>query len=234
MAKKKYVLDTSVYLTDANSIISYGNNDIIIPFKVLEEIDNHKKRQDSVGLNARQTIRILDALREKGSLYKGVRLGKGRGIVYVKKHNSLLKELDLSIADNEIISVALEEMQINPVRKVVVVSRDINMRVKCDALGLKTEDYITNQVVKDTEALYRGFRSHLVDDELIEQFYNGESIFLEKDEIKPYSNEYIMLVSNINEKKTALARFYNHAMPLKRINGALNQEIKNKILLLIY
>ena len=225
MAKKKYVLDTSVYLTDANSIISYGNNDIIIPFKVLEEIDNHKKRQDSVGLNARQTIRILDALREKGSLYKGVRLGKGRGIVYVKKHNSLLKELDLSIADNEIISVALEEMQINPVRKVVVVSRDINMRVKCDALGLKTEDYITNQVVKDTEALYRGFRSHLVDDELIEQFYNGESIFLEKDEIKPYSNEYIMLVSNINEKKTALARFYNHAMPLKRINGEYKKGI---------
>ena len=225
MAKKKYVLDTSVYLTDANSIISYGNNDIIIPFKVLEEIDNHKKRQDSVGLNARQTIRILDALREKGSLYKGVRLGKGKGIVYVKKHNSLLNELDLSIADNEIISVALEEMQTNPVRKVVVVSRDINMRVKCDALGLKTEDYITNQVVKDTEALYRGFRSHLVDDELIEQFYNGESIFLEKDEIKPYSNEYIMLVSNINEKKTALARFYNHTIPLKRINGEYKKGI---------
>ena len=64
MAKKTYVLDTSVYLTDANALSAYQNNDIIIPFKVLEEIDKHKKRQDSVGLNARNTIRILDSLRE--------------------------------------------------------------------------------------------------------------------------------------------------------------------------
>ena len=69
MAKKTYILDTSVYLTDANSITAYQNNDIIVPFKVLEEIDNHKKRQDSVGSNARRTIRTLDSLRERGSLY---------------------------------------------------------------------------------------------------------------------------------------------------------------------
>ena len=62
--KKTYVLDTSVYLTDANAIYAYDNHDIVIPLKVLEEIDNHKKRQDSVGLNARNIIRILDELRE--------------------------------------------------------------------------------------------------------------------------------------------------------------------------
>ena len=84
MAKKIYVLDTSVYLTDANSIYAYGSNDIIVPLKVLEEVDNHKKRQDSVGSNARHIIRILDSLREKGSLYKGIRIGKGKGILSAK------------------------------------------------------------------------------------------------------------------------------------------------------
>ena len=80
MAKKTYVLDTSVYLTNADSIYSYGNNDIVIPLKVLEEIDKHKKRQDGVGANARKTIRILDGLRGKGNLHKGVRLRRGKGI----------------------------------------------------------------------------------------------------------------------------------------------------------
>ena len=84
MAKKIYVLDTSVCLTDSNCIYSFANNDIILPLKVLEEIDNHKKRQDSVGTHAREVIRKLDNLRENGSLYKGVRLSKGKGILYVK------------------------------------------------------------------------------------------------------------------------------------------------------
>jgi PhoH-like ATPase len=221
MTKKIYVLDTSVYLTDANSIFAYGNNDIVVPLKILEEIDNHKKRQDSVGSNARRIIRILDSLREKGSLYKGIRIGKSKGILFAKafEHSVLPEDFDFNIPDNEIIGVALNEKQRNPNKKVIMVSRDINMRVKCDALGLLCEDYITNQVVKDTRALYTGYKTHLVDDELIDQFYNGESVYLEKDEARLYANEYVMLVSNSNEKKTALARFQNHIKPLKRING---------------
>ena len=82
--KKNYVLDTSVYLTDADSIYKFRNNDVFIPLKVLEEIDRHKKRQDSVGANARKIIRNLDELRLKGNLQKGVRIGKGLGILRVK------------------------------------------------------------------------------------------------------------------------------------------------------
>ena len=74
MAKKTYVLDTNVYLTDAQSISSFENNDILVPLKVLDEIDKHKKRQDSVGSQARAIIRKLDELRAKGSLSKGVRI----------------------------------------------------------------------------------------------------------------------------------------------------------------
>ena len=98
MAKKVYVLDTSVYLTDFNAIKSYGNNDILIPLKVLDEIDNHKQRQDGVGVNARGFIRLLDSLREKGSLIKGVRIGKGKGLISVADYdlsNTLSSGLDL-------------------------------------------------------------------------------------------------------------------------------------------
>ena len=217
MAKKTYILDTSVYLTDANAITAYQNNDIIVPFKVLEEIDKHKKRQDSVGAHARRTIKALDALREKGSLYKGVRIAKGHGILTVKGAESDL--LDTSIADNEIITVALEEQQRSPGRKVILASRDINMRVKCDALGLLTEDYIINQVVKDTEHLYTGVKTHLVDEQIIDQFYDGEETYIYEEDIKLQPNHFLMLVSNANEKKSALARFYSYSKPLKRING---------------
>ena len=84
MAKKTYVLDTNVYLTDAESLMSFSNNDILVPLKVLDEIDKHKKRQDVVGLQARNTIRTLDNLRTKGNLFKGVRLDKGKGIIKIK------------------------------------------------------------------------------------------------------------------------------------------------------
>ena len=79
--KKTYVLDTSVYLTNAECIYAFKNHDIYVPLKVFEEIDKHKKRQDSVGINARRIIRSFDELRVKGSLQKGVRLGKGKGIL---------------------------------------------------------------------------------------------------------------------------------------------------------
>ena len=81
--KKIKVLDTSVLLTDASSLQAFGNNDIVLPLKVLEEIDKHKKRQDTVGSNARRVIRMLDSLREKKSLLKGARLGRGKGMLYV-------------------------------------------------------------------------------------------------------------------------------------------------------
>ena len=227
MAKKIYVLDTSACLTDARCLTSFGNNDIILPLKVLEEIDNHKKRQDSVGTNAREVIRKLDSLRENGSLYKGIKLGRSKGKIYVKLciKKSIPENLDVSIPDNEIIGVALNQKDENPKRKVIVVTRDINMRVKCDSLGLITEDFQSNQVVKDTSHIYTGFTEHLVDEPVLDRFYNEESIFIEKEERRLFPNQYVMLVSNQNEKKTALARFFSHSLPLKRINGGHNKGI---------
>jgi len=220
LAKKTYVLDTSVYLTDSNCINSFGNNDIVIPLKVLEEIDKHKKRQDSVGSQARSTIRSLDALRDKGSLSKGVRIDKGMGIIRVSSYNPLClpDDLDLEDPDNQIIATALSEQEVAPKsRKLVVVSRDINMRVKCDALGLLTEDYNAEQVVDHAEGLYTGRSEILVDEQDIDRFYAGDELWIDPKEHILYPNQFIMLISNSNDKKTALAKFENYSKPLQKI-----------------
>lgn len=238
MAKKTYVFDTSVCLTDAECIYNYGNNDLVIPLKVLEEIDNHKKRQDSVGANARRIIRSLDELRTKGNLQSGVRLGKGKGVLSVRSANTegeerLSPDLDPTIADHIIIATALSVALENVSRKTFLVSRDINMRVICDSIGLTSEDYIENQVIKKESDLYSGLTTCLVDDQIIDMFYDGEETFLDKEEnpnLKP--NQFIMLVSSFNDKKTALSRFIGYNDPLEKVlqfkDGLWGVKARNK------
>jgi len=221
MAKKTYVIDTSVFLSDANALYRFKNNDIVIPIKVLEEIDKHKKRQDSVGFNARLIIKHLDELRVKGSLHKGLRIGKGMGILRVAKASSdLPKDLDFNVPDHQILSVAVHESKENERRKVIVVSRDINMRVIADSLGLISEDYETNSIVEDKDKVYEGFAEVLVDDEFIERFYDGEEMILEESMVKEklYPNQFLLLISSSNPKKSAICRFFDHKKPLKPIN----------------
>jgi PhoH-like ATPase len=223
MAKKTYVFDTSVCLTDSKCIYNYGNNDIVFPLKVLEEIDNHKKRQDAVGANARMIIRELDELRGKGSLQDGVRIAKGKGVLTVRGtspegENRLSTDLDPTIADHIIITTAISEDLKSDSRKTILVSRDINMRVICDSVGLASEDYTENQVIKKESELYSGFMTVLVDDQIVEQFYNGDKIVLDPEEHPGVLlNQFIMLVSSSNEKKTALCRFTGYQRPLSPV-----------------
>jgi len=219
--KKIYVLDTNVHLSDAMAIYEYRDNDIIIPLKVLDEIDKHKKRQDGVGANARKFIRILDELRTRGNLNKGVRLPESTGILRVCNYSPqhIPDGLDVDDADNQIIATALSEKARRKRKKIIVVTKDINMRVKCDSLGFPSEDYNTNKVINTQEELYSGFTKHLVDDQFIDQFYIGkEKLTLDPEEGNFCPNQYIMLVSSQNEKKTALAKFRSYSSPLVNIN----------------
>lgn len=235
MAKKIYVLDTNVLLSDFNSLYSFKNNDLIIPLKVVEEIDKHKKRQDGVGANARQVIRELDKLREKESLIEGVKLGARKGILRVEDCDNSTpfpKELPLTDPDNLILATVHKVRCNNPGVDVVLVSQDINMRVKADSLGMPAEDYTTNQIVERAEEVYTGFVQHLVDDAMIDRFYSGEKMSLEEKDIKLFPNQYVMLVSNANEKKTALAKFKNYNHPLSKVReykeGIWGVKAKNK------
>lgn len=227
--KKNYILDTSVCLTDAEAINKFDNNDIFLPLKVLEEIDKHKKRQDSVGINARKIIRTLDELRAVGSLQKGVRLGKGKGILKVMTYEDaenaeFPEDLTKSVPDHIIIATGLYISAQYPRRKTILISNDINMRVICDSLGLMSQDYTSEEAVHSSDELYDGFSNILVDDQLIDLFYADEKIYLDEfDCTEPmFSNQYLLLTSNSNPKKTCLARFTDPQSPLKKIyNGSI-------------
>ena len=218
--KKIYILDTNVFLTNAKSIFEFKNNDIVVPIKVLDEIDKHKKRQDGVGLNARAVIRTLDNLRSRGNLHKGVRIARSKGIISVRGYDTedIPLGCDIQSADNQIITTAITERKKSGRRKVIVVTRDINMRVKCDSLGIPTEDYVTNKVINDHNKLFTGFKKHLVDDQLIDHVYEGREVIFDKDEGKFHKNEFVMLVSNANEKKTALIKFNDYNQKLERVD----------------
>ena len=224
MAKKNYVLDTSVCLTDASVLFKFDNHDIFLPLKVLEEIDGHKKRQDSVGSNARQFIRTLDEFRSKGSLENGVRLDKGKGILKVVSFANLKDvvfpaDLDIRLPDHTIIATAKSIQSAAGNRKTIVVSRDINMRVICDSIGITAEDYTSERAVISSDELYTGFVVQAFDDEVIDRYYSGDEIFMRSDEVEYelHPNQYVMMVSNANEKKSALARFKSYHEPLKNI-----------------
>jgi PhoH-like ATPase len=217
--KKTYVLDTSVYLTNAECIYAFKNNDIHVPLKVFEEIDKHKKRQDAVGAQARKIIRIWDDLRTAGSLDKGVRIRKGLGIIKSISASGIQPEdlpadLDIKVPDHLIIATALKAQR-ESTRKVVLVSRDINMRVIADAVGLTSEDFQNNQVVDTSENIFTGCTTVLVDDQIIDRFYERQSVYLDTPGL--FSNQYVMLVSSANEKKTALGRYVNKATPLRQL-----------------
>lgn len=216
MTKKTFILDTNVILTDTNCIYDFGSADIIVPFQVLEEIDKFKKRLDNVGYNARCFIKTLDELRKKGNLFDGVRIHKGKGRLYIKREQILNGvQLD-NTPDNKILNVAIVEAG-DPEKKVVVITNDINMRIKCDSFGLESRSYMNSQTPTKRENLYSGFATITVDDQVVDSFYAGEEIYLQKDSTKLYPNQFIMLVSNQNDKKTALARFSSYSMPLKKI-----------------
>ena len=227
MAKKNFVIDTSVFLSDSNCFYKFQNNDIIVPLKVLEEIDLHKKRQDTVGHHARQAIRQFDVLRISGSLSRGVRIAKGLGVLRVIKASEICldelpKDLTHQMSDHLILATALTVKKNEPRRKTIVVSRDINMRVIADSLGLLTEDYNNTQVVEDPNKIYEGFAKLLVDEELINQFYLGDNVYIGEENSKEqgvclYPHEFLMLVSSRNEKKTALARFTDYSTPVQPV-----------------
>jgi len=214
---KTIILDTNVYLTEAKSLFAFGRSNIAIPTIVLDEIDKHKHRQDTAGLNARSMNRILDKLRGKGSLFVGVPLGTGKGKVFAAQYDPRYMPVGMETndSDNKIIAVALR-LKIEG-NEVAVVSRDLNMRVKCDSFGIECFDYQPQQAVKSVENLYTGCAEILVEDEIIDNFYAGQDIFLEEQKICLYPNHYVVLKSKKDNKKSAICRFVNYNNPVKKI-----------------
>jgi len=217
-SKKVFVLDTNVLLHDPMSICHFQEHDIVIPIVVIEEIDTFKKDQTEIGRNARAVSRQLDKLRLTGSLSQGVVMeGGGVLTVDVVPHplDLGLAAMDKHKADNQILACALGQLKVRK-EKVVMVSKDTNLRIKADALGLQAEDYTTDRVAVDE--LYTGTAVLEVEPVKLDMLFDGGLV--PDPELGLNPNQFVTLVDQSNETHTALGRFYasdGRIHPLKRV-----------------
>ncbi len=202
---KIFILDTNVLLHDAKSILAFKDNEVVIPLVVLDELDKIKSGHDEKARNARMVIRTLDAMRSGGNLHNGVATADG-GIIRVELNHQdrIPSDLDKNRADNRIISVALSLTAADKNREVIVVSKDINLRVKCDALGVNVEDYNTDAVAVDASLIYSGWTEIVVSPNTIDALYKDG--FMDAGGVSLYPNQYVLLRSSVEPKHSCLAK----------------------------
>jgi len=218
--KKIYILDTNVLLHDPHALESFEDNEVIIPIIVIEELDNFKTAADERGKNARMVSRLLDTFRERGKLAQGVKLDKG-GILKIEfaKENILPKDFIFSKADNDILNTAYfyHKQESNKTNKkpVIIVSKDTNLRLKAEAIGVEAQDYTTDKVKYDE--LYVGSKEVEVDPSEIDEFYKNKQLAVKPGEY--YPNEFVIFKSNDGSKKSAVGRVNAAADTVKPISS---------------
>ena len=226
--KKTFILDTNVLLYDADCLLSFDDNNIIIPLIVLEELDEHKRRPDEVGKNARRSVRMLDKFREKGSLDEGIQLDNGGTLTILGSDKitssfPFSQDLDMSTVDNIILAMS-KCLQATRKEKVILVTKDINVRVKCDALGINCEDFNKHKIIDKSEGLYTGVRRANVSQELIDEIYTKKEIPFPHDILvdEIYPNEFLVLKDQASGQGSAIVRYIKSQDVLRLI-----PEIKN-------
>jgi len=157
--KSVFVLDTNVVLHDHNCLDHFQEHDIVIPITVLEELDSFKRGNDTINFSARDFIRQLDSLASSGILSEGVSLGENQGKLIIAHAEDGINALEgiftEDTPDHRIIAVAVELQVGKPSENIVLVSKDINLRIKAQAVGLIAEDYVTDKV-SFSESIYSG------------------------------------------------------------------------------
>ncbi len=201
------VLDTNVLLHDPNALFNFKDNWIVIPMTVIEEIDNFKKGVDEKGRNARQLSRYLDKIRKEGSLQDGVKIDNGITIQVLmsKKVESLTNDVMISDEnDNLIIGTALYVKKKNPDRSVTLISKDANVRIKADAVGLKANDFDADRVKFDE--LYSGCSEVEVEQAFFDRFEKEGKIESPVDELFP--NQFIKISLKDNKDRSVITRYH--------------------------
>jgi PhoH-like ATPase len=202
---KNFVLDTTVLLHDYHSPLNFQENTVLVPIEVLEEIDRFKRESSERGKNARAVSRLLDSLRVRGRLSQGVTLPNGGRlrVVLPKQNGHGIITVGEATVDNRLVALTKDVQEAEPEVPTVLVTNDINLRIKADAIGLRAEDYENDHVHKHD--LYTGTF------ELSRP--SAELAALRADKILPlngsgprFPNEYCMLADETNPKRTVLAR----------------------------
>lgn len=209
---KIYVLDTNVLLQDPYSLFSFGDNEVVIPAVVLEELDSKKRYMDEIGRNARQVSKLIDGFREQGQLHHGIKLHNGGSLRIELNHRSFHELQEIFIEktnDNRILAVAKnlssEEMAKVIGKSVILVSKDTLVRVKADAIGLLAQDFLSDRVV-ELDHIYSGFSELFVPVEILNTFYEKGGLPL-ADLPKGiyYPNQFILMKDSLGGSSSAVA-----------------------------
>jgi PhoH-like ATPase len=241
---KYFVLDTNVLLHNPACLFMFDDNQVVIPFAVLEELDKFKKGNDDVARNAREVIRHLDALREKGHLNDGVKWNGHGGTIRVDFATKDRPEWLIEDApDNRIIGVAWSLK--NQGKRAILITKDINVRLKSDALGLQTEDFEAQKV--DADSLYEGHLALTVPGDLIDSLYDEKQLEIPRlaphlnvlgpdgqmTKVELFANQFVQLKDVLDESHTGLARRLadtDHLIPVhaprKPISGIMPRNVQ--------
>lgn len=221
--KKIFVLDTNVLLHDPQSLFSFDDNEVIIPAIVLEEIDSKKRLADELGRNARHVSRLLDQMREKGHLHEGIVL-PGGGLLKVElNHRSFVRVQEMfgeMSNDNRILAVALnyqmEQDNAEIRRNVVLISKDVLVRIKADVLGLQAQDYLSDRVLDNSE-FYSGNITLHVHPSVIDEFYTYRFLSVNHLQLrdKLFPNEFVILRDEMGTSKSALLKVSQDGLRLE-------------------
>jgi len=227
--KKLFVLDTSVLLFDHNAINNFQDNDVAIPITVLEELDNFKIGNETKNFEAREVIRFLDKISKNNELNKWIKLGQGRGALKIVMHTNHLEINAEDIYgraknDHKILNAALSLKQHNKNCAVILVTKDINLRLKAKAIGLQAEDYKTGKV-QDVTKISKGFPViNDFDETIIKKLYQDNNIpengLLSTHKI---ANGYYILS---NGRNSILARYNAETDEIERVEKKYAYGIK--------
>lgn len=222
MEKKKiFVLDTNVILHDFHSIYSFEEHDIVLPIVVLEELDQFKKGSGLINFQAREFMRELDKLSGKKLFNEGVSLGEGRGKLYIETGKDFSEAMEQSFGDrtpdHRILAIADYERRKFTKNDVILVTQDINLRMKAKALGIIAQDYETGKV--DIEKVEKKLKTYEnIDDKVIDQMYKdneGVDVSLFSFDDEPYPNQYYILKSS---SSSVLARYNAENQKVYRVH----------------
>ena len=228
---KNFVLDTNVVLHDPQAITKFGSSNVIIPIYVVEEVDNFKKQLNELGRAARLFSRTLDEYRQKGSLAQGVRMPTGGLLRVIPTERKYMPQDNIATSKNSpdtlIMSVALRVQSEEPNIPCIFITKDTNLRIRADGMGLQSENYEERSISIDS--LYPGAEELRVDGSLIDELYQMREVTLQfdeasdkakfaykcgelaegyegKEELLFYANEYVRLVDRNEDNHTAMAR----------------------------
>ncbi len=208
--KKVFILDTNILLSNPNSIFKFEDNDVVIPISVIEEVDHFKKHQDETGRNAREVSRILDNLRKKGTLSSGIPLsddGKsGLLFVYLGRNLENLPNHLEDTTDNHILAISLTlQKKLGNTRRVSLITKDSNLRIKADAFGIPSEDFEADKV--DISHLYTGHKKLQVSAAVLKDFYNHRQISLP--DVQFRANEFVIFEREGEERGDYVCGIYD-------------------------